>query len=86
MNHDLPRMSGDKMVDPKDTERETTLIGDRFPHMEVWTTHGKMTLPEDMAGKWFISVQPPRDFTPVCTTEFYSFTKMSDDFKDSTPS
>ncbi len=82
MNHDLPRMSGGKMVDTKDTERETTLIGDRFPHMEVWTTHGKMTLPEDMAGKWFILFSHPGDFTPVCTTEFYSFTKMSDDFKE----
>ncbi|NLT36551.1 MAG: peroxiredoxin [Methanomassiliicoccus sp.] len=68
------------MVESKDAERETTLIGDMFPHMEVWTTHGKMTLPEDKAGKWFILFSHPGDFTPVCTTEFYSFTKMSDDF------
>jgi peroxiredoxin 2/4 len=69
------------MVESMNSERGTALIGDKFPHMEVWTTHGKMTLPEDMAGKWFVLFSHPGDFTPVCTTEFYSFSKMNKDFK-----
>ncbi len=57
------------------------LIGDHFPHLEVQTTHGRMTLPEDMAGKWFVLFSHPGDFTPVCTTEFYAFAKKEEEFK-----
>jgi peroxiredoxin (alkyl hydroperoxide reductase subunit C) len=56
------------------------LIGDKFPHIEVQTTHGKMTLPEQMAGKWFVLFSHPGDFTPVCTTEFYAFAKKEAEF------
>ncbi len=58
------------------------LIGDRFPEMDVRTTHGNMNLPEDYSGKWFILFSHPGDFTPVCTTEFYSFQKRYDEFRD----
>ena len=58
-----------------------TMLGDRFPEMEVTTTHGNMKLPQDMAGKWFVLFSHPGDFTPVCTTEFYAFTKKADKFK-----
>lgn len=51
------------------------LIGDRFPEMEVKTTHGVKNLPEDYKGKWFILFSHPADFTPVCTTEFVAFQK-----------
>ncbi len=57
------------------------LIGDLLPDMEVVTTHGKMTLPVDYAGKWFILFSHPADFTPVCTTEFVAFQKRYDAFK-----
>lgn len=57
------------------------LIGDKFPEMEVVTTHGTMTLPNDMEGKWFILFSHPADFTPVCTTEFVAFQKRIEDFK-----
>lgn len=57
------------------------LLGDKFPHLEVQTTHGKMTLPEDMTGKWFVLFSHPGDFTPVCTTEFYAFSKRDEEFK-----
>jgi peroxiredoxin (alkyl hydroperoxide reductase subunit C) len=57
------------------------LIGDMFPEVEVQTTHGKMVIPKDFQGKWFILFSHPADFTPVCTTEFYAFQKRYDDFK-----
>ncbi|MBN2899635.1 MAG: redoxin domain-containing protein, partial [Clostridia bacterium] len=46
------------------------LLGDRFPEMEVKTTHGMKKLPGDYSGKWFVLFSHPGDFTPVCTTEF----------------
>ncbi len=58
------------------------LLGDRFPDIEVTTTHGKMELPQDLSGKWFVLFSHPGDFTPVCTTEFYAFTKRAERFKE----
>ncbi len=60
---------------------EFPLIGDRFPEMEVKTTHGKRKLPGDFSGKWFVLFSHPGDFTPVCTTEFVAFAKRSEEFR-----
>lgn len=57
------------------------LLGDQFPEMEVLTTRGKMNLPKDMAGKWFVLFSHPADFTPVCTTEFVAFQKLYNEFR-----
>ena len=57
------------------------LIGDKFPELEVRTTHGLIRLPKDFSGKWFILFSHPADFTPVCTTEFVAFQKRYDEFK-----
>ena len=62
--------------------RQMPLIGDRFPEMEVETTKGKINLPGDYKGKWFLLFSHPADFTPVCTTEFYSFQKNYDKFRE----
>ena len=58
-------------------------IGEKFPKMEVNTTHGKIVLPDyyTSQGKWFVLFSHPADFTPVCTTEFISFQKHYKDFK-----
>lgn len=58
------------------------LLGERFPEIEVVTTHGKMKLPDRFRGKWFILFSHPADFTPVCTTEFVAFQKRYDKFKE----
>ncbi|MBM9615992.1 peroxiredoxin [Desulfobulbus rhabdoformis] len=58
------------------------LLGDIFPEMTVQTTHGPMTLPEDMNGKWFVLFSHPADFTPVCTTEFVGFQKRFAQFQE----
>ena len=57
------------------------LIGEKFPEMEVVTTHGPMKLPDAFSGKWFVLFSHPADFTPVCTTEFVAFAKRYEDFK-----
>ncbi|MCD6328697.1 peroxiredoxin [bacterium] len=58
------------------------LIGDRFPDMEVQTTHGMMKLPDAFDGKWFVLFSHPADFTPVCTTEFVAFQKRFEQFTE----
>ncbi len=62
-------------------EKKMPLIGEKFPELEVQTTHGKKTLPEEFKGKWFILFSHPADFTPVCTTEFVAFQTKYEDFK-----
>ena len=57
------------------------LIGEKFPDLQVQTTHGPKKLPQDFSGKWFIFFSHPADFTPVCTTEFVAFQKRYDEFK-----
>jgi peroxiredoxin (alkyl hydroperoxide reductase subunit C) len=61
--------------------RGIPLLGDKFPDIEVQTTHGRMKLPEAFAGKWFVLFSHPGDFTPVCTTEFVAFAKMHEEFR-----
>ena len=60
------------------------VIGERFPEVEVRTTHGKMKLPDHYAkqGKWFLLFSHPADFTPVCTTEFYALQKRIEKFRE----
>ncbi len=57
------------------------LLGDKFPKIDVLTTHGKKSLPKCFLGKWFVLFSHPADFTPVCTTEFYAFQKRYNEFK-----
>ena len=58
------------------------LLGDKIPSLEVVTTHGKMNIPEDLKGSWFVLFSHPADFTPVCTTEFVAFNRRYDQFKE----
>ncbi len=58
------------------------VLGERFPEIEVKTTHGNMKLPDDLSGKWFVLFSHPADFTPVCTTEFYAMQKRLSKFKE----
>ena len=63
-------------------EGRIPLLGEKFPTLEVQTTHGKIKLPDHFAGKWFILFSHPADFTPVCTTEFVAFQKRYEKFKE----
>ena len=62
-------------------EEKMPLIGDKFPTLDVQTTHGMKKLPDEFKGKWFILFSHPADFTPVCTTEFVAFQKRYNEFK-----
>ena len=57
------------------------LIGEKFPELEVDTTQGRIKLPDQYKGKWFVIFSHPGAFTPVCTTEFVSFAKKYEEFK-----
>jgi len=61
-------------------ENRMPVLGEEFPQVEVQTTHGKMSLPGDIKGNWFVLFSHPADFTPVCTTEFVAFQKRYDEF------
>ena len=58
------------------------LLGDPFPHLKVQTSHGPMSIPDDLKGSWFVLFSHPADFTPVCTTEFVAFQKRYDQFQE----
>ncbi|MBP1912917.1 peroxiredoxin [Thermococcus stetteri] len=60
------------------------VIGEKFPEVEVKTTHGVIKLPDYFAekGKWFVLFSHPADFTPVCTTEFYGMQKRIEEFRE----
>jgi len=61
-------------------ENKFPLIGDKFPEMQVVTTHGMKKLPGDYKGKWVVLFSHPADFTPVCTTEFVAFANLKPEF------
>ena len=65
----------------EETKIGMPLLGDDFPEMTVQTTHGKMNIPGDFKGKWFVLFSHPADFTPVCTTEFVAFQKRYEEFE-----
>lgn len=57
------------------------LIGDKAPEFLAQTTKGMISFPKDYRGKWVILFSHPADFTPVCTSEFYSFATRFNEFK-----
>ncbi len=63
-------------------EGKFPLLGDKFPELEVKTTHGVIKLPDHFKGKWFVLFSHPADFTPVCTTEFVAFQKRYEKFRE----
>jgi len=48
-------------------------LGEAFPKTAVESTIGTLILPDDYKGKWFVLFSHPGDFTPVCSSEFESF-------------
>lgn len=58
------------------------LIGDKAPAFIAESTKGEIHFPDDYKGKWVILFSHPADFTPVCTSELFTFAKMTEEFRD----
>lgn len=58
------------------------LIGTKAPAFTAQTTMGQINFPDDYKGKWVILFSHPADFTPVCTTEFMTFSSMQEEFRE----
>jgi peroxiredoxin (alkyl hydroperoxide reductase subunit C) len=64
-----------------ETANHLPLIGENAPSFEADTTQGRIKFPGDYKGKWVIFFSHPADFTPVCTTEFITFSSMQEEFR-----
>jgi peroxiredoxin (alkyl hydroperoxide reductase subunit C) len=55
-------------------------IGDQAPAFKAVTTQGEIDFPKQYEGSWVILFSHPADFTPVCTSEFMTFSSMEEKF------
>lgn len=56
-------------------------INDTIPNMTVETDHGTLTLHDWIGDSWAILFSHPKDFTPVCTTEFGAVARLSEEWE-----
>ena len=55
-------------------------INDIVPNFSAETSNGAIQFHDWLDGKWAILFSHPKDFTPVCTTEFGAVAQMADDW------
>ena len=55
-------------------------INDKIPNLTVNTDHGEIKLHDYIWENWAILFSHPKDFTPVCTTEFSAVSKLNDEW------
>lgn len=56
-------------------------INDTIPDLTVETDHGSLSLHDFVGDSWAILFSHPKDFTPVCTTEFGAVAQLSDEWE-----
>ena len=57
-------------------------LNEAAPEFAAVTTHGPKRLSDYTGnGKWVLLFSHPADFTPVCTTEFIEFARLSPEFE-----
>ncbi len=56
-------------------------INDTIPDLNVETDHGSFSLHEFVGDNWAILFSHPKDFTPVCTTEFGAVARLSEEWE-----
>ena len=69
----------DEQMNQREAER-MPMIGDTAPAFRAMTTRGKVNFPADYKGSWTVFFSHPADFTPVCTTEFITFSRAAQEF------
>ncbi|MEM7295821.1 MAG: peroxiredoxin [Pseudomonadota bacterium] len=55
-------------------------INDTIPNLTVTTDQGEITLHDWIGDSWAIIFSHPKDFTPVCTTEFGVVAQLADEW------
>jgi len=55
-------------------------INDTVPNFSAETDHGPIQFHDWLEGKWAILFSHPKDFTPVCTTEFSAVAQLADEW------
>ncbi len=55
-------------------------INDTIPDLNVETDHGTLSLHDFVGDSWAILFSHPKDFTPVCTTEFGAVAQLADEW------
>ncbi|MCK5188485.1 MAG: peroxiredoxin [Methylococcales bacterium] len=56
-------------------------INDQAPNFQAETTQGKIDFHEWIGDGWAVLFSHPKDFTPVCTTEFMALAKIQPEFE-----
>jgi alkyl hydroperoxide reductase subunit AhpC len=56
-------------------------INDTIPNLDVETDKGNFSLHEWIGDCWAILFSHPKDFTPVCTTEFGAVAQLADEWE-----
>ncbi len=56
-------------------------INDTIPDLEVETDQGTFSLHEWIGDSWAILFSHPKDFTPVCTTEFGAVARLAEEWE-----
>ena len=56
-------------------------INDVVPNLSLETDQGNFTLHDFIGDSWTILFSHPKDFTPVCTTEFGAVAQLADEWK-----
>jgi alkyl hydroperoxide reductase subunit AhpC len=56
-------------------------INDTIPDLKVETDKGSFSLHEFVGDSWAILFSHPKDFTPVCTTEFGAVAQLADEWE-----
>ncbi|QYX56240.1 peroxiredoxin [Roseovarius sp. SCSIO 43702] len=56
-------------------------INDEIPNLTVTTDQGEINLHDWVGDGWAILFSHPKDFTPVCTTEFGAVARLADEWE-----